>query len=92
MSDRHWIASYVATACPGVRECGCIGVPDAKTGETVRLYVVKAPDAALTAEDIVAFCRGRMAGYKVPRTVRFVDAPPKSSVGKILRRELRNLG
>ena len=82
----------VATACPGVAECACVGIPDEKTGEAVKVYVVKVPGAALVAEEIVAFCRAAMTAYKVPRIVRFVDALPKSTVGKILRRELRDLG
>ena len=81
----------VATACPGVAECACVGVPDEKTGEAVKLFVVKAPGATLAAEDIVAHCRAAMAAYKVPRSVRFIDALPKSPIGKILRRELRDL-
>jgi long-chain acyl-CoA synthetase len=81
----------VATCCPGVMECACIGVPDDKTGEAVRLFVVKAPGAALTEDDVAAHCRRELAGYKVPRQVRFLDALPKSVVGKILRRELRAL-
>ena len=80
----------VATACPGVAECACVGVPDDKTGEAVKLFVVKAPVATLCADEIVAHCRATMAGYKVPRIVRFVDSLPKSNVGKILRRELRD--
>jgi long-chain acyl-CoA synthetase len=81
----------VATSCPGVAECACIGVPDAKTGEAVKLFVVKAPNATLTEADVIAHCRTGMTSYKVPRAVRFVEALPKSTVGKILRRELRNL-
>jgi long-chain acyl-CoA synthetase len=81
----------VATACPGVGECACIGVPDAKTGEAVKLFVVKAPGATLSAEDVTAYCRKEMTAYKVPKIVRFVDALPKSTVGKILRRELRDV-
>jgi long-chain acyl-CoA synthetase len=81
----------VVTACPGVAECACVGAPDEKTGEAVKLYVVKAPGATLSAEDVLAHCRGAMAAYKVPKIVRFVDALPKSTVGKILRRELRDL-
>jgi long-chain acyl-CoA synthetase len=80
----------VATACPGVAECACVGVPDEKTGEAVKLFIVKAPNAALTAEDVIAHCRKGLTGYKVPKTVRFLDALPKSTVGKILRRELRD--
>jgi len=81
----------VVTACRGVAECACVGVPDDKTGEAVKLYVVKAPGATLGVDEIVAHCRATMAGYKVPRIVRFIEALPKSNVGKILRRELRDL-
>jgi long-chain acyl-CoA synthetase len=81
----------VATAFPGVVECACVGVPDERTGEAVTLFVVKASGATLGAEEIVAHCRSAMAAYKVPRSVRFIDALPKSTVGKILRRELRDL-
>jgi long-chain acyl-CoA synthetase len=81
----------VASACHGVAECACIGVPDAKTGEAVKLFVVKAPDATLTEADVIAHCRTSMTSYKVPKMVRFIDALPKSTVGKILRRELRDL-
>ena len=81
----------VATACPGVAECACVGVPDDKTGEAVKLFVVKAAGAALTEAELVAFCRAELAGYKIPKIVRFIDALPKSTVGKILRRELRDL-
>ena len=81
----------VATACPGVTECACIGVPDEKTGEAVALFVVKAAGAdAERRRRCIAHCRASLTGYKVPRHVRFVDALPKSTVGKILRRELRN--
>jgi long-chain acyl-CoA synthetase len=79
----------VAATCPGVAECACVGVPDEKTGEAVRLFVVKATDAALTDEQIVAHCRLELASYKVPKQVRFLNALPKSTVGKILRKDLR---
>jgi long-chain acyl-CoA synthetase len=81
----------VASACPGVGECACIGVPDAKTGEAVKLFVVRAPGSALTAEELTAHCRKEMTAYKVPKIVRFVESLPKSTVGKILRRELRDV-
>ena len=81
----------VATACPGVMECACIGVPDEKTGEAVKLFIVKAQGATLSEAEVVAFCRKELTGYKVPKLVRFVDALPKSTVGKILRRELRDV-
>ena len=80
----------VATGCPGVAECACIGVPDAKSGEAVKLFVVKAPGAKLDADQLLAYCRERLTGYKMPRLVSFIDALPKSTVGKILRRELRD--
>lgn len=72
-----------------VLECACIGVPDGKTGEAVKLFVVKSDDA-LTAEDIREFCKKRLAAYKVPKKIVFIDELPKSTVGKILRRELRD--
>ncbi|MBP6776250.1 MAG: AMP-binding protein [Piscinibacter sp.] len=81
----------VATACPGVAECACIGVADDKTGEAVKLFVVKAANATITEDDVVAHCRKELTGYKIPKIVRFVDALPKSTVGKILRRELRDV-
>jgi long-chain acyl-CoA synthetase len=81
----------VATGCPGVSECACVGVPDEKSGEAVKLFVVKAPGAALTEAELLAFCRKELTGYKMPKIVRFVDALPKSTVGKILRRELRDV-
>jgi long-chain acyl-CoA synthetase len=79
----------VASACPGVLECAAIGVPDEKTGETVKLVVVK-KDPALTAEQIMAYCRENMTAYKQPRVIEFRAELPKTPVGKILRRELRD--
>ena len=79
----------VASACPGVLECAAIGVPDEKTGETVKLVVVK-KDPALTAEQIMAYCRENMTAYKQPRVIEFRSELPKTPVGKILRRELRD--
>lgn len=79
----------VASACPGVLECAAIGVPDEKTGEAVKLVVVR-KDPALTAEQIQDFCRDKLTAYKLPRRVEFRDELPKTPVGKILRRELRS--
>jgi long-chain acyl-CoA synthetase len=81
----------VASACPGVAECACVGVPDDKTGEAVKLFVVLAPGAAVSADELVAFCRRELTAYKVPKIVSFIAALPKSTVGKILRRDLRHL-
>ena len=81
----------VAAACAGIAECACVGAPDEKAGEAVRLFIVKAPGAALTEEDVIAHCRRGLTAYKVPRQVRFLDAMPKSNVGKILRKDLRGL-
>ena len=81
----------IVTACPGVVECACIGVPDEKSGEAVRLFVVKATDASLTAAELTDYCRKELTSYKVPKQVVFVESLPKSTVGKILRRELRDL-
>ena len=78
----------VASACPGVLECAAIGVPDEKTGETVKLVVVR-KDAALTESQIMAYCRENMTAYKQPRVIEFREELPKTPVGKILRRELR---
>jgi long-chain acyl-CoA synthetase len=79
----------VAATCPGVAECACVGVPDEKTGEAVRLFVVRAANAPLTDEEVVAHCKRELASYKIPKEVRFLDALPKSTVGKILRKDLR---
>jgi long-chain acyl-CoA synthetase len=81
----------VAAACAGVAECACVGRPDEKTGEAVRLFVAKSSGATLTEADVIAHCRRQLAAYKVPKDVRFVDALPKSNVGKILRKDLRTL-
>jgi len=74
---------------PKVLEVAAIGVPDEKSGEVVSLFVVK-KDPSLTAEDIKAFCKENLTGYKRPRYIEFRDELPKSNVGKILRRELRD--
>jgi long-chain acyl-CoA synthetase len=78
----------VVSLHPGVLECAAVGVPDSKSGEAVKLYVVK-KDPSLTEDEIVRHCRDNFIAYKRPRWVEFRDALPKSNVGKILRRELR---
>jgi long-chain acyl-CoA synthetase len=72
----------------GVVECAVIGVPDRKSGEAVKLFVVRR-DERLKAQQLIAHCRAQLAGYKCPRDVEFRSELPKSNVGKILRRELR---
>jgi len=76
---------------PKVKEAVVIGVPDEYRGETVKAFIVAEEGAALTSKEIMAFCRERLAAYKVPTEIEFRDSLPKSSVGKYLRRELRNL-
>lgn len=73
---------------PGVLECACIGVPDERSGEAPKVFVVR-KDPALTAESLLAFCRNELTAYKLPRQFVFVESLPKSNVGKILRKELR---
>ena len=74
---------------PGVLECAVIGVPDAGTGEAVKLFVVRR-DPGLTTEDLMAYCHEQLTGYKRPKLIEFRDDLPKTNVGKILRRELRD--
>jgi len=78
----------VVMAHPGVLECAAIGVDDAKSGQAVKLFVVRR-DPALDAAAVAAWCRDNLAAYKCPRHIVFRDDLPKSNVGKILRRELR---
>ena len=73
---------------PGVLECACIGVPDARSGEAVKVFVVRR-DPALTDAALRAHCQVHLTAYKVPKAIEFRDALPKSNVGKILRKELR---
>jgi long-chain acyl-CoA synthetase len=74
---------------PGVLECGVVGVPDGKTGEAVKVVIVR-KDPQLTKEIVIDHCRTQLTGYKLPRHVEFRDALPKTPIGKVLRRELRD--
>jgi long-chain acyl-CoA synthetase len=77
---------------PAVREAAVVGVPDPYRGETVKAFLSLKPGRSVTEEEIVAFCRERMAAYKYPRQVQVLDEIPKNASGKILRRELRERG
>ena len=79
----------VVTQMPGILECAAIGVPDAKAGEAVKLVVVK-KDQAVNESDVRAYCEKNLTGYKRPKVVEFRNELPKTPVGKILRRELRD--
>lgn len=79
----------IIAACPGVLEVGVIGVPDANSGEAVKAVIVKNDDS-LTEKDVIDHCRKNLTNYKVPKLIEFRTELPKTNVGKILRRELRN--
>ncbi|MCK1398420.1 long-chain fatty acid--CoA ligase [Bradyrhizobium sp. 4] len=79
----------VIASNPGVLECAVIGIPDSKSGEAVKAFVVK-KDPNLTAEALVKFCQEQLTGYKVPKHIEFRTDLPKTNVGKILRRQLRD--
>jgi long-chain acyl-CoA synthetase len=83
------IESVIATH-PGVLECGAVGIPDEKTGEAVKVVVVR-KDPSLTKDDIIAHCKTQLTGYKMPRHIAFCDELPKTPIGKILRRDLRDM-
>lgn len=73
---------------PAVLEVGCTGVADPRAGQAVKIFVVLREGAAVSAEELIAFCRERLTGYKVPHQVEFRSSLPKTNIGKILRREL----
>ena len=79
----------VAVTHPGVLEVAAVAQPDERAGEVVALFVVK-KDPSLTEEDVIEHCRKSLTGYKVPKRVYFRDDLPKTNVGKILRRDLRD--
>ena len=80
----------VVAAHPGVLECGVVGVPDEKSGEAVKVVIVR-KDPELTKDAVIAHCKTQLTGYKMPRHVEFRDMLPKTPIGKVLRRELRDV-
>ena len=79
----------VITQMPGVLECAAVGVPDDKAGEAVKVVIVR-KDPNVSEADVRAFCEANLTGYKRPKIVEFRTDLPKTPVGKILRRELRD--
>jgi len=80
----------VLATLPGVLQCAAIGVPDEKSGEVIKIFIVAKPGVTLTKEQVMEHMRANVTGYKVPRYVEFRDSLPTTNVGKILRRELRD--
>jgi long-chain acyl-CoA synthetase len=79
----------VVASCPGVLEVCAVSAPDEKSGEVVRVVIVK-KDAALTKDAVLAHCKANLTGYKLPRIIEFWSELPKTNVGKVLRREVKN--
>ena len=79
----------IISMCPGVVECAAVGIADASQGEAIKVFVVK-NDPTLSEEDVAAYCKQHLTGYKRPKYIEFRDDLPKTNVGKILRRELRS--
>ena len=78
----------VVAQMSGIMECACVGVPDQKSGEAVKLVIVR-KDPAITEDQVRAYCKENLTGYKQPKIIEFRTELPKTPVGKILRRELR---
>lgn len=78
----------VVSLHPDIIEAACIGIPDKKSGEAVKLFVVKG-NPSLNEEEIIAYCKENLTAYKIPKQIEFIDELPKTNVGKVLRRELR---
>jgi long-chain acyl-CoA synthetase len=79
----------VVVQLDGVLEAAAVGIPDEKSGEVVKLFIVR-KDPNLTEQQVLAFCKEKLTGYKRPKAVEFREELPKTNVGKILRRELRD--
>ncbi|QXI37200.1 long-chain-fatty-acid--CoA ligase FadD1 [Pseudomonas xantholysinigenes] len=80
----------VLAALPGVLQCAAIGIPDEKSGEVIKVFIVVKPGMTVTKEQVMEHMRANVTGYKVPKAIEFRDALPTTNVGKILRRELRD--
>jgi len=76
---------------PGVKECAVVGVQHPVSGEIVKAYVIPSGEPKISARDVISFSREHLAHYKIPRIVEFIDEMPRSSIGKILKRELRKV-
>jgi long-chain acyl-CoA synthetase len=76
---------------PGVHEVAVVGVPDERFGEALCAVIVPSPGTTLTAHEIIAHCRSHIGGYKIPRRITFLEALPKSAMGKVLKSELRRM-
>ena len=76
---------------PKIKEACAVGIPDPYRGETVKAFVVPKEGETLTAEEVTTFCREKLAAYKVPKIIEFMDELPKSAIGKVLRRKLREM-
>ena len=76
---------------PKLLEACAVGIPDPYRGETVKAFCVVRPGETCTEEEVISFCRERLAAYKTPKIVEFIDELPKSNVGKVLRRTLREM-
>jgi long-chain acyl-CoA synthetase len=77
---------------PAVAEAGVVGIPDATYGEEIKAFVVTRPDKQVREEELVAFCKGYLPTFKLPKKVQFTESLPKNLLGKVLRAELRKLG
>lgn len=76
---------------PGIQEACAVGIPDPYRGETVKAFIVTKPGETLTDEEVIAFCKEKLAAYKVPKLVEFMDELPKSTIGKVMRRKLKEM-
>ena len=81
----------VIESMPQVKECAVVGVPDKEFGESVKAYIVLNPGAKLTDDEVIAYCKEKLASFKKPKFVEFLDALPRNSIGKILKEELRKM-